>query len=648
MSKLHNKKVNILKKYYKEINNTSFIFEVGDSVSSKKIENAKKSFASGLDSNKVLGFLDLTITDNGKKGYIFTEENVWFKDYFEKTEKIWYDEIESFEMEREEKLKDCDRILVINMKDGTIKKMSSLYLNKTPLMDFFNEIIALDNDSTYSDDLKSVSKIKRKKTYGAVAGGVSAGNYSSVNKVYDEEKFSARQGHGFAAERANNLYDKLTGHDAHIVGDNNSKNGADRIVDGIKIQSKYCATGSRCVKECFDNGGKGNFRYYDSQGVPMQIEVPSDKYSAAVKAMEEKIKKGQVEGVTDPEEAKNIIRKGHFTYKQAQNIAKAGTVESLTYDAVNGVVSATSAFGVTAMISFATLLWSGEDFDIALKQATFSGIKVGGTAFITSILASQLSKAGLNSALVSSSETLVKLMGPKASALLVNAFRSGSNIYGAAAMKSAAKLLRGNVITAGVTIVVLSTFDITDIFRGRISGKQLFKNFSSTATSVAGGTAGWIGGASIGASIGSVVPIIGTTIGGFIGGVVGSVTAGAVAGKATNTLIGNFIEDDAEEMVRIIEKQFRSVAADYLLSRKEAEKSVDALREILNAKELKNMFSSDNRVAYANDLLIPIVEKEVAKRPVISTPPYEKINIALSEILEDISDKINDNKNDAQ
>ena len=62
----------------------------------------------------------------------------------------------------------------------------------------------------------------------------------------------------------------------------------------------------------------------------MQIEVPSDKYDAAVEAMQEKIKNGSVPGISDPEEAKNIVRKGHFTYEQAKNIAKAGTVESLT------------------------------------------------------------------------------------------------------------------------------------------------------------------------------------------------------------------------------------------------------------------------------------------------------------------------------
>jgi hypothetical protein len=72
----------------------------------------------------------------------------------------------------------------------------------------------------------------------------------------------------------------------------------------------------------------------------MQIEVPSDKYTDAIRAMEERIKNGKIKGISDPAEAKNIIRKGRITYKQAKNIAKFGTVESLTYDALEGTISA--------------------------------------------------------------------------------------------------------------------------------------------------------------------------------------------------------------------------------------------------------------------------------------------------------------------
>ena len=183
-------------------------------------------------------------------------------------------------------------------------------------------------DSKKDKRVSSQRKLKNSQTAGTVYSNVSSGA-----TAYGEEKFHAIRGHGFAAERANTLYDRYTGHDAHILGDDNAKNGADRLVDGVEIQSKYCKTGGKCVSECFENG---QFRYMGSDGKPMQIEVPSDKYESAIQAMQERIRRGEVPGVSDPNEAQQIVRKGHFTYEQAKNIAKAGTVESLTYDAANG------------------------------------------------------------------------------------------------------------------------------------------------------------------------------------------------------------------------------------------------------------------------------------------------------------------------
>jgi len=616
----------LMRKYSPKIK-TSFEFHIKGDIPSKKIDHALKAFASGLDRTTIIGFYDTTVANTGKSGYIFTDTKVYYHETMSKPRKLWYDDIKSIELFDTQK-KDCDRGIRFHLYDGTTISWTSCFLNKKPLYDFFNELLNMINAPS-PEVASGVDFEETKKFQGAEAGGVAYGNYETVNKVYDEERFHARQGHGFAAERANTLYDKLTGHDAQILGDDNAKNGADRIVDGVYIQSKYCATGSRCINECFENDGKGAFRYMQD-GKPMQIEVPSDKYDAAVQAMEEKIRRGQVEGVSDPAEAKKIVRKGHFTYEQAKNIAKAGTVESLTYDAVNGVITASSAFGVTAIITFATSVWSGEDFDQALKLATYSGLKVGGTAFVTSIVASQLSKAGLNSALVGSSEAIVAMMGPKASAVLINAFRSGTKIYGAAAMKSAAKLLRGNAITAGVTVVVMSSFDVANIFRRRISGKQLFKNLANTTTTVAGGTGGWLAGAAIGSAI---LPGVGSVI----GGLVGSVGAGAAAGKVTDKILGTFIEDDANEMVRIIESVFTDMVSEYLLNQKEAEKSIDRLGDKLSGKLLKDMFASKDREQFARDILTPIIENEASKRRAIQLPSDEQMVVGLREVLEEIA-----------
>lgn len=626
----HEAKIELMRKYASDIS-ANCEFHVKGNIPSKKIDNALKKFAHGMDRTTIIGFCDTTIANSGKSGYIFTDDKVYYLEVLEKPKKLWYDDIKQIEIIKTHKSKDCDKELVFYLYDGSIITWTSVFLNKTPLYHFFKDMIKIINEP--EPDKSPKVEYNAKYFAGALSGGSAMGNYDTVNKLYEEEKFHARQGHGFAAERANNLYDQLTGHNVKILGDDNAQNGADRILDGMEIQSKYCGKGSRCINECFENAGRGAFRYYSKNGKPMQIEVPFDEYDDAVSAMEEKIKRGQVDGLTDPAEAKKIVKKGHFTYAQAKNIAKAGTVESITYDAVNGVIIASSALGISAILTFATSVWNGEDFDVALKNATYTGLKVGGATFITSILASQLSKAGLNSALVESSEAIVGLMGPKASAILANAFRDGSNIYGAAAMSNAAKLLRGNVIATGVTVVVLSSFDIANIFRGRISGKQLFKNLANTTSTVAGGTAGWMGGAALGSTI---LPGAGT----IIGGLIGAIGAGTAASKATGAVVGSFIEDDANEMVGIIEDVFGELATDYLLSQKEAEKTIDRLQDKLDGKILKEMFASSNRKEFSKRLLTPLIENEISKRKKIAVPTMEQFCDSLKDILEKIADSV--------
>jgi hypothetical protein len=516
-----------------------------------------------------------------------------------------------------------------------VTKTGAAYYITTPMWSKKNIKIFLEIASG-NMNLNAEEK-KRVEHIGSIAAGVVYGNVSNASTAYGMDKFSTPRGHGFAAERANHLYDKLSNKDARIVGDDNAKYGADRVVDGVNIQSKYCSSGSKCIQECFADG---KFKYVNADGTPMQIEVPSDKYDAAVQAMENRIKNGEVPGIVDPSEAKNLVRKGHFTYEQARNIAKAGTVESIAFDAANGAIIASSAFGISAALSFATAVWNGESFEVALKNATYCGLKVGGTTFITAVLASQLSKAGLNSALVGSSEAIVSLMGPKASAMLVNAFRSGSNIYGAAAMKSASKLLRGNAITGIVSVVVLSSVDVVNIFRGRISGAQMFKNVANTASTVAGGTAGWVGGATAGAAIGSAVPIIGTAIGGIVGGLIGSFGAGAVANKVSSAVLNEFIEDDADEMVRIIEEVFIELAEDYLLNQQEAENIIDNLKTDLTGTTLKDMFASSNRRDFARNLMIGHVENEVRNRKRIQMPSEVEMQSGLRVVLEEMADSV--------
>ena len=469
----------------------------------------------------------------------------------------------------------------------------------------------------------------------AQIAGVGAGAVGSGANYADNVLFGGKRGHGFAAESANNLFDKFAGKDAELIGRGNEKNGPDRIVDGVQIQSKYCSSGEKCIAECFENG---EFRYFNPDNSPMQIEVPSDKYEDAVKAMEASIEKGQVKGVSDPAKAREIVRKGNVTYDQAKNIARFGTVEGLTYDAVNGVKLAGQAMGISAALSFAVSIWNGEELSVALKQACKTGIKVGGIAWIGSIAAAQLGRTGIEQALRGSTDWLVSQMGPKAAAWIANGVRSGSSIYGAAAMNHVSKLLRGNVVTAIATTVVLSSVDFVRMFNGRMSSAQLFKNVSVTASGVAGGTAGWFGGAAVGAKVGTMVaPGLGTTLGAVIGGLVGSLGVGTGASKGAAAVLDEFIEDDAKEMLAIMEKVFGDLCTEYLLSKDEAMAVLEDFQALDLPAALRDMYAADDRRGYARGVLEPLIEERVRARMRVALPSIEDMSKGTFEVLEELA-----------
>ena len=90
-------------------------------------------------------------------------------------------------------------------------------------------------------------------------------------------KYHTKNGHGFSAEDANHFADKISGKQAELVGLNNELNGADRLVDGIRIQSKYFQTASQTIAAAFDSSS-GQYRYTDQV-----LEVPADQYEGQIR-----------------------------------------------------------------------------------------------------------------------------------------------------------------------------------------------------------------------------------------------------------------------------------------------------------------------------------------------------------------------------
>ena len=464
------------------------------------------------------------------------------------------------------------------------------------------------------------------------SGAYVTGNIKTINNLLEQSQFTSRQGHGFAAERGNNLIDRLHGRNATVIGGDNVKNGADRKIlnrDGsvTLIQDKYHASAKEGIDACFEDG---KFRYLDGDGNPMQIEVPSDQYNDAIKCMEDKIRNGEVPGITDPAEAKNLVRKGSLTYKQAVNLAKAGTVESLTYDALKGTVSAACGFGISTLINYAVARRNGSSREEAIKVASINGFKTGGVIFATSVISSQLARTGVVTIFAPSAEALTNALGPEfAKALLNSVGKVTTDMTTEGILKNAAKVLRNQGLTASITIIVLTSVDVIDLFRGRISAEQMIKNLAVTSAAVVGGYAG----STIGGIAGTAVaPGVGT----IVGNVVGAMVIGGAAGVATEQIMGVFLKDDAEKMLEVLEIEFQRLAEDYILSDEEADRVVYLLKDELTSKNLKDMYASQDKEAFADSLIEPLMEDEIKKREEMKAPSEEEIRAELKATLQGV------------
>lgn len=459
---------------------------------------------------------------------------------------------------------------------------------------------------------------------GAKISGTYFGATDSGTLTDSQIRFHGRQGHGYAAERANTQIDNAGGHDAKILGDNFEKNGADRSVDGQLIQTKYYQNASQSVNSAFDST-TGEYRYISKDKIPMQLEVPPEQYEQAVELMKQKIRDGHVPGVTDPETARALVRKGNISYETARNIAKAGNIDSLIFDARNGAVIARNAFGIAATITFAHALWSGKDLQQAVDDAMYSGLTTGGAGYISYVISAQFARTGaytgLHKAIQQPVIGIVRALPSGVRKALLTSMQTNSLAFGGLATNNLAKLWSSNIITGAIFTLVMSAEDISHFFSGKISGAQLFKN---VATMVGG-----LGGASAAAAAATLLfGPVGTIAAGA------AILAGGLAGGAgTKAVLDNFIEDDAVAMVRILNRHIVPLAQEYILNEEELDLVLEDLKEQLVRSKLLEMFASTDRDKFADDLLRGIIEKIVISRARIILPPDEKFLEGMERVL---------------
>lgn len=335
-------------------------------------------------------------------------------------------------------------------------------------------------------------------------------------------KYHSKQGHGFAAEDANTMWERWHGKSVNKVGLDNSLNGADRISDGVQIQTKYCADAGKSLGAAFENG---TYRYGG-----MKIEVPSDQYEEAVRIMRGRISNGEVPGVTDPNMADQIVIKGHYTYDEAVRIAKAGNLDSIKFDIQTQAVACAFACGLSFAVTYCSAKSQGVSHTEALKIASKQAAKSGATTMVTGVAAQQLlrTEVGRNFAAVATKAikpavqaAMKSELGKQVVAKTATAI-AGKQVAGAAAANVVTKALRTNAVVSTVVFVGTTIPDAVNLCRGKISGAEFAENTTTNAAGVGGGWAG----ASVGAAVGSMIcPGVGTVIGGIVGGIGGGMGA---------------------------------------------------------------------------------------------------------------------------
>ena len=357
-----------------------------------------------------------------------------------------------------------------------------------------------------------------KKTNSCVANGASLSAESLNQQQWT--KYHTRGGHGFAAEDANAMADAFRGKPVDKVGMANALDGPDRISGCVPIQTKYYSSASQSVDAAFRNG---EYRY---QG--MKLEVPSDQYEEAVRRFAE---------LTDPQTARQTVIRGSVTYEEACNIAKAGNLDSITFDVKTQSVACGITCGLSFVVIYAKAVLDGKSHGEALKEAGKASAKAGMTTMALGVATQQLLRTTVGrSAAAAVTHAIRPVVNSamatglgRAALTPVASAMAGKQVAGAAARSVLTAGARANVITGAAFSAAAVGSNIYKCCKGKMSAGECAKESVADVAGIGGGMAGFSAGAAIGTCI--PIPVVGTLAGSLIGGAIGSIaSSGAVKG----------------------------------------------------------------------------------------------------------------------
>lgn len=361
----------------------------------------------------------------------------------------------------------------------------------------------------------------------------------------------------------------------------------DRIVNDQEFQVKFFKTAELSISEAFSSED-GTYRYIASDGNPVAIEFPSDQFSQAVLSMRKKWNK--IPGLSSPEQAEGLVKKGVVTYNQAKNIARFDIIEGLHFYLQEGVVESKYKTPISFCVNFAKQCWITKNPNLILQEHAVAAAK----KITTILLVSQLQSV----------KNIITTIGVPKNA--ENLLTKGLEISG-----SKLKNPLGGAMAFNVAIISISASkDVYHLMNNKISGGQFFKTTLTNASGVFGGSAGaLVVGAVAGKVLGGTLGAVAGPAGAFFGAAVCS----HLSTMATKAVLDEYIDDDGVAAKRLTKYQIKYLAEEYMLTAEEVDVIVTSTFE-----SACQCLPNSNAIIQINSLILPHVIFLVKNRPKIA------------------------------
>lgn len=385
------------------------------------------------------------------------------------------------------------------------------------------------------------------------------------------------------------------------------------------IENIYCPTSELTAVACLENS-KLN---YKDDAHTISYEVPLEQYEHVIELL--------LEQFGSETNVRNVVKQGAFTYTQVKHILDAGNIHNLKINEQGRIDFKEEVIGMSAAISFAQSKWNGAERTIAIENAVYTGLTILGETFAEEAIMYEFEHNNPTGHIELSEDirSAVKQNGIKAVVKKMATKATQKAMYGSVLAKKAILLLNANVVTGALVTGVMSTVDIARTIKGEMSSTQLFKNVAKTAASVAGGIVGTI----VGGGLGLTIPNVSTTIISIIGGIIGLIIGSSLASKLSKKVLDLFIKDDSLYMLEIFNKQLAISVENYLINEQELHQALQDFNTLHDMPDqLRDMYASENREAFAKNLIDRELARIVKLRMYLHVPTNQEIYKVLKSL----------------